>query len=93
MNVSTNLKSCIRPAREPRVTLNCDGVITESDGCAIDVTIVDVSQTGFRVRSVAELEIGSSVSLRMSEARPVRAEIRWICGHEAGGVFLDPISL
>jgi hypothetical protein len=73
--------------------LNCEGVITESDGCTIDVTIVDVSQTGFRLRSITELEIGSSVTLRMRDARPVRAEIRWACGHEAGGVFLDPITL
>lgn len=93
MKANRDLKSCIRAGREPRVTLNCDGVVTESDGCSIDVTIVDVSQTGFRLRSVAEFELGSSVTLQMREARPVRAEIRWACGHEAGGVFLDPISL
>ena len=88
-----NLSACIRSSREPRVMLNCDAVVTEEDGCTLDVTIVDVSQHGFRLRSVAELELGSTVLLQMPEARPVRCEIRWACGHEAGGIFLDPITL
>ena len=93
MDSSVSLSSCIRAGREPRVMLNCSGVVTETDGCAIDVTIVDVSQTGFRLRSLAEFELGSKVTLQMRDARPVRGEIRWACGHEAGGVFLDPIAL
>ena len=88
-----NLSACIRSGREARVVLNCDAVVTEEDGCTLDVTIVDVSQHGFRLRSVAELELGSTVLLQMPEARPVRCEIRWACGHEAGGVFLDPITI
>ena len=88
-----DLSACIRSSREARVMLNCDAVVTESDGCTLDVTIVDVSQHGFRLRSVAELELGSTVLLQMPEARPVRCEIRWACGHEAGGIFLDPITI
>jgi hypothetical protein len=75
------------------VTLNCAGLVTESDGCTLDVTIVDVSKSGFRLRSEEEFELGSTVTLQMREARPVRAEIRWACGHEAGGIFLDPIAI
>jgi endonuclease YncB( thermonuclease family) len=93
MNVGMNLKACMRSGREPRVTLNCAGVVTETDGCTLDVTIVDVSQHGFRLRSVEEFELGSTVILQMQEARPVRGEIRWACGHEAGGIFLDPITV
>lgn len=93
MKMSRDLASCIHSSREPRVTLNCAGVVTESDGCTVDVVIVDVSQTGFRLRSVAELEIGSTISLQMQKVPAVRCEIRWTCGHEAGGVFLDSIAL
>ncbi len=93
MKSSNDLSACIRTGRQPRVTLNCSGVVTESDGCAIDVTIVDVSQTGFRLRSVEEFELGSTITLQMLETRPVRCEIRWACGHEAGGIFLDPIAV
>lgn len=88
-----DLSACIRSSRESRVVLNCAAVVTESDGCTLDVTIVDVSQHGFRLRSIAELELGSTVLLQMPEARPVRCEIRWACGHEAGGVFLDAITV
>jgi hypothetical protein len=45
------------------------------------------------LQSRSELEIGSEVSLRVAKLDPVRALIRWTCGHEAGGVFLDPVAL
>jgi len=93
MKMSTKLGGCIHSRRERRVMLNCDAVLTEPDGFMVDVVIVDVSKDGFRLRSVAELELGSTVSLRMKNVAPVRCEIRWSCGHEAGGVFLDPITI
>ncbi|HEU5482391.1 MAG TPA: PilZ domain-containing protein [Sphingomicrobium sp.] len=91
--MSTNLASCIDNGREARVTLNCDAVLTESDGCTLDVVIVDVSKGGFRLQSLAELEVGSDVLLHVHKLAPVRGQIRWTCGQEAGGVFLDPVSL
>jgi len=79
--------------RSARVSVNCDAVLTEADGCELDVVIIDVSRDGFRLQSRSELEIGSEVSLRVAKLDPVRALIRWTCGHEAGGVFLDPVAL
>jgi hypothetical protein len=93
MKMSNNLAACIDNGREARVVLNCEAVLTETDGCAVNVTIVDVSQHGFRVQSPAEFEPGSEVLLQMLKAPPVRGQIRWACGHQAGGVFLDPIAL
>jgi len=93
MKMSSNLAACIDHGREPRVTLNCNATLTESDGCTVDVVIVDVSQHGFRVQSLAELEIGSEVLLQMDRLPGVRGQIRWTCGHQAGGVFLDPVAL
>lgn len=93
MKVNVNLGDCISSRRERRVLLNRDAVVTEHDGFTVDVVVVDVSRDSFRLRSVTELELGSKVLLQMKNAGPVRCEIRWSCGHEAGGVFLDPIRL
>jgi hypothetical protein len=79
--------------RSARVSVNCAAVLTESDGCELDVIIIDVSRDGFRLQSRSELEIGSEVLIRVAKLDPVRALIRWTCGHEAGGVFLDPVAL
>jgi hypothetical protein len=93
MKVSNDLSACIHTGRQRRVMLNCGAVVTESDGGTVDVTIVDISKDGFRLRSADELEIGSPVTLQVQEARPVRVELRWACGYEAGGIFLDPIAV
>ncbi len=91
MNTSKKLGNCITTRRERRVTLNCEAILTEADGFNVDVTLVDVSKDGFRLRSLTDLEVGSKVTLQMHDAAAVRGQIRWICGHEAGGVFLDPV--
>ena len=93
MKMSNELSACIHTGREARVTLNCDAVLTEQDGCTVPVTIVDVSLHGFRLSSVAELEVGSEVLLQVDKIPAVRGEIRWTCGHQAGGLFLDPVAL
>lgn len=93
MQMSTDLAACVGRNREARVTLNCDAVLTEPDGCTVDVVIVDVSKHGFRLKSLAELEIGSEVLLQMHKNEPVRGQIRWTCGMQAGGSFLDPVAL
>ena len=93
MKMSTSLEDCINSRRERRVLLNRDAILTEHDGYTVDVVIVDVSKDGFRLRSVTELEIGSKVFLQMEDVAPVRCQIRWSCGHEAGGIFLDPIAI
>jgi hypothetical protein len=79
--------------RPARVSLRCNAVLTEADGCRLDVVIIDVSRNGFRLQSRCELERGAEVMLEVPKSPPVRAVIRWTCGHEAGGVFLEPVSL
>ena len=91
MKTSMNLGDCINGRRERRVVRNGVAILTEDDGSAVDDVIVDVSKDSFRLRSVTELEIGSNVILQMENVAPVRCQIRWSCGHEAGGIFLDPI--
>ena len=79
--------------REPRIAVRCDAVLLEQDGCTLDVVITDVSRDGFRLESRSELEVGSEIVLQMAKVEPIRAMIRWTCGYEAGGVFLDPVAL
>jgi hypothetical protein len=79
--------------RHPRVSVNCDAVLCEADGCELAVVITDVSRDGFRLVSRCELEVGSEVLLRVEKMSPVRAVIRWTRGYEAGGIFLEPVSL
>ena len=79
--------------RPARISLRCDAVLTEADGCRLDVVIIDVSREGFRLQSRAELETGAEVLLQVQKSPPVRAMVKWTCGHEAGGIFLDPVSL
>ena len=79
--------------RDTRVSVRCDALLTEADGCELEVMITDVSRDGFRLESKSELEIGSEVWLKAAKLAPVRAIIRWTCGREAGGVFLEPVAL
>ena len=93
MKDNARLDSAGYQQREPRVAVRCEAVLLEQDGCALDVTITDVSRDGFRLESRCELEVGSEVFLQVAKLEPVKAVIRWTCGYEAGGVFLEPVSL
>ena len=79
--------------RPARISLRCDAVLIEADGCRLDVVVIDVSRAGFRLQSRGELEPGAEVLLQVRKSPPVRALIKWTCGHEAGGEFLDPVAL
>jgi hypothetical protein len=91
VTTSMNLAACIDRGRERRVTLNCEAVVVEPDGCSTDVILIDMTQHGFRLRSRDELEVGAEILLQMPQVPAVRGIIHWMSGHEAGGVFLDPI--
>ena len=93
MNRNAKLVAGGYTERAARITIHCSAVLTEPDGCELDVVILDVSRTGFRLHCRSELEPGAEVLLRVPKLPPVRALIRWTCGHEAGGIFLDPVAL
>jgi hypothetical protein len=59
----------------------------------IEVTIRDVSTSGFMAECVEPVRIGSYVSLEVPGIGAVRAQVRWQLGGRMGGMFLDPISL
>jgi len=55
--------------------------------------ITNISATGFRLQTPRELEVGWEISLETPKRPPVRCMIRWAAGGEAGGVFLEPMTL
>ena len=79
--------------RERRITVSFDATLVEQDGCRVPVVVLDVSSSGFRITSNAELVVGEEVHLHLPKSEPVRAEICWTRGDEAGGIFLDAPSL
>jgi hypothetical protein len=93
MGVNKKIEAAGYARRGPRIAMRCEAVLVEEDGCALDVVITDVSREGFKLESRSELEVGSEVWLKVAKLAPVRAIIRWTCGYEAGGVFLEPAAL
>lgn len=59
----------------------------------LDAQIVNLSGSGFRLRSSTPLEVGAEVALEVAKLPPVKAVVRWARGCEAGGVFLDAVTL
>ena len=59
----------------------------------VEVTIRDVSTSGFMAECVEPVRIGSRVSLEVPGIGEVEAQVRWQLAGRMGGMFLDPISL
>jgi hypothetical protein len=60
---------------------------------SVEVTVCDVSTTGFKAECPEPVRIGSYVSLDVPGIGPVNAQVRWQLGGKMGGMFLDPIRL
>ena len=78
--------------RPPRVDLRRSAVLIASDGGETDVTILDVSSGGFRLEIEDSPKVGELVKLRVEHRQEFPAQILWVLGAEAGGVFLAPID-
>ncbi|MGN6057535.1 MAG: PilZ domain-containing protein [Sphingomicrobium sp.] len=78
--------------RAARIDVTYDALVRF--GCtAIEAMILNVSSKGFRLHAAEELEEGMEVTLEVEKREPVRGLIRWTCGQESGGVFLEAIAL
>jgi hypothetical protein len=78
--------------RPSRVDVCYDAIAQVGDE-EIAVQIFNISARGFRLRSHLPLEEGEEVLLVVPKLPPVRGEVRWANGCEAGGVLLDPVAL
>lgn len=79
--------------RSPRVRTSIPAVLVDSDGGELSVEVIDLSSGGFRLRAGEALVAGEQVRLRVERYGDFPAIIRWVRGGEAGGVFLQPITL
>src|SRR2546423_13486934 len=74
--------------RAPRIDLRRPAVLINSDGVEFDVTILDVSNGGFRLEMLESVRIGEMGALRVERDEEYPAQIRWVLGSEAGGGVL-----
>lgn len=79
--------------RTPRVRTSIAAVLIDSDGGELPVEVVDLSSGGFRLRAGEVLVAGERVRLRVERYGDFPAVIRWVRGGEAGGEFLQPVTL
>ena len=81
-----------RLPRDPRVDVGFD-VSVHCEAGEIGAQIVNLSSDGFRLQTANPLEVGWEVTLQAAKQFPVKALICWASGHEAGGVFAEPVAL
>ena len=78
--------------RSARIDVRYDALV-RFETSAVEAAILNVSSKGFCLRAAEELEPGMEVTIEVEKLRPVRGQIRWTCGEESGGVFLEAIAL
>lgn len=78
--------------RAARIDVQYDARV-RFDGAETEAMILNVSSQGFRLHAAEELEPGMNVMLEVDKLDPVPGQIRWTCGLESGGVFLEAIAL
>jgi hypothetical protein len=59
----------------------------------INAQILNLSASGFSLRSSIALQPGTEVTLRVAKQPPLKALVRWARGRDAGGVFLESLAL
>ncbi len=69
------------------------GVLFNDDGDQWDCSIVDISETGARVRSQADLESGSFVNMKITKFNDLRrSEVMWSRDGKLGLRFVVKID-
>jgi hypothetical protein len=82
-----------QPRRSRRVLLQEVTNLRSPDQRVAEVTVCDLSTSGFMAECLRPVLIGSYVSLDLPGIGPVNAQVRWQVGGRMGGKFLDPVSL
>ena len=85
--------SASKDKRSPRVRTLIAAVLVDSDGGELGVEVLDLSSGGFRLRAGEPLQVGEQIRLRVPRYGDFPAQIQWVEGHEAGGRFLERITL
>jgi len=75
--------------RPHRFGINQQVVLVRGGGAESPATILNVSQTGFRLKVTDAPSVGERVTIR-GEAGDFPAQIQWALESDAGGIFLRP---
>lgn len=78
--------------RAPRTGLRRPAVLIGSGGASMSVIILDISSGGFKIEITEPPRIGEFVTIRTAGEDEIPAQIRWVLGSEAGGVFLSEVD-
>jgi hypothetical protein len=79
--------------RSARVRTSIAAILIDSDGGELHVQVLDLSSGGFRLRAGEPLVLGEQVRLRVPRYGDFPAQIQWVEGGEAGGRFLERMTL
>ena len=82
-----------RPRRGHRFAIGKRTRMRGTETQPVDVTICDLSTSGFMAQCMRPVLIGSYVSVDLPGIGPVHAQVRWQVGGRLGGRFLDPVGL
>lgn len=93
MDAARGSSAHYKQRRAPRTRVEGSAQLHHSGWYKVEVTIRDVSTSGFMAECPESVRIGSYVSLEVPGIGPVHAQVRWQLGGKMGGMFLDPISL
>jgi hypothetical protein len=78
--------------RAPRIDYSRPAILIDPGGTKHQVTVLDISSSGFKLQVSESPTIGDVVTLRVDKSAPVKAQIRWAVGDQAGGIFLTPVD-
>ena len=81
-----NVRGAERRATDAPSTMRTDG------GEPRDVVVLDISRSGVRILTDAELGIGQEISIGLAGAGVTRAYVTWVRGNEYGCAFERPIG-
>lgn len=82
-----------KPRRSGRTPVAGRTQLRAQSWYSIEVTVSDISTSGFMAECAEPVRIGSYVSLEVPGLGAVNAQVRWQLGDRMGGQFVDPISL
>ncbi|MGE5722743.1 MAG: PilZ domain-containing protein [Sphingomonadales bacterium] len=76
-----------------RTPISTKSRLAQHNWYSVEVSLCDLSSTGFMAECDESVSIGSYVTLDLPGLGTVRAQVRWQVGGRMGGMFLDPIRL
>ncbi len=92
MKFQSNLEGRELQSRPARIDVDF-GVRVRCKTGDLEARIVNLSGSGFRLRSSEPLQVGWIVALHVAKTAPIKGVIRWTCEQDSGGLFLESAIL